>query len=545
MTVYKIGLVVVCALAVCLGSVSAQQTPAPQASPVTAERLRNAEDEPQNWLMYSGQYSSQRHSRLTQIDERNVGGLRVKWIHQLPTLADVETSPLVVDGVMYLTQSPSNVIALDAATGRPFWIYEHEVPEQLSLCCGRQNRGVAILGDKLFLGTLDARLIALDVKSGTVVWDVQVADPAAGYSKTAAPLVVGDKVISGIAGGEYGIRGFLDAYDAETGERAWRFYTIPGEGEPGNDSWEGDSWKTGGAPTWVTGSYDPALNLIYWGTGNPGPDWNGEAREGDNLYSDSVVALDAETGRLKWHFQFTPHDVHDWDATQTPILADLEFDGRPRKLILWPNRNAFFYVLDRESGEFLRATEFAKQTWAERIDESGRPVRIPGMLPSEEGVLVFPSVTGAANWWSTTFSPRTELIYVVTYDGAEVYYIGEDEYAPGQLFVGGGHERYVPQETYASMVRALDPRTGETRWEYRLQPKTVSGLLSTASDLVFGGSVDGYFYALDAVDGEELWRMNVGGQVKAAPISYMAGGQQFVTIAAGSAIVTFGLGPAE
>ena len=519
----------------------AQQPSTPLGSPVTSERLLKASEEPENWLMYSGQYNSQRYSRLTEIDKSNVNQLEVKWVKQLETLADVETTPLVVDGVMYLTQSPSNVIALDASTGSQFWTYEHTLPEKLSLCCGRQNRGVAILGETLFLGTLDAKLIALDAKTGAVQWEAQSADPATGYSKTAAPLVIGDKVISGIAGGEYGIRGFLDAYDAKTGELAWRFYTIPGEGEPHNDTWEDDSWKTGGAPTWITGAYDPDLNLVYWGTGNPGPDWNGEAREGDNLYSDSVVALDADTGELKWYFQFTPHDVHDWDATQIPILIDIEFDGRPRKLMLFPNRNAFFYVLDRVTGEFLRGTAFAKQTWAERIDENGRPIRIPGMLPNEEGVLVYPSVNGAANWWSNTYSPRTELLYVVTYDGADTFYIGEDEYVPGEMFVGGAPERYVPQETYASMIRALEPRTGDTRWEFPLQPKTQSGLLSTASDLVFGGSVDGYFYALDAVNGTELWRINVGGNVKAAPISYMVGTVQYVTVAAGNSILTFGL----
>ncbi len=530
-----------CALLLWVSPGYAQQPSPPPGSPVTSERLLNASEEPENWLMYSGQYNSQRHSRLTAIDKSNVDQLEVKWVKQLETLADVETTPLVVDGVMYLTQSPSNVIALDASTGSQFWSYEHTLPEKLALCCGRQNRGVAILGETLFLGTLDAKLIALDAKTGAVQWEAQSADPATGYSKTAAPLVIGDKVISGIAGGEYGIRGFLDAYDANTGERVWRFYTIPGDGEPHNDTWEGDSWKTGGAPTWITGAYDPDLNLVYWGTGNPGPDWNGEAREGDNLYSDSVIALDADTGELKWHFQFTPHDVHDWDATQIPILIDIEFDGRPRKLMLFPNRNAFFYVLDRVTGEFLRGTPFAKQTWAERIDENGRPIRIPGMLPNEEGVLVYPSINGAANWWSNTYSPRTELLYVVTYDGAETFFIGEDEYVPGELFVGGGADRYVPQETYASMIRALDPRTGDTRWEFSLQPKTQSGLLSTASDLVFGGSVDGYFYALDAVNGTELWRINVGGNVKAAPISYMVGTVQYVTVAAGNSILTFGL----
>ena len=530
-----------CALLLWVYPGYAQQPSTPLGSPVTSERLLKASEEPENWLMYSGQYNSQRHSRLTAIDKSNVDQLEVKWVKQLETLADVETTPLVVDGVMYLTQSPSNVFALDASTGSQFWSYEHSLPEKLSLCCGRQNRGVAILGETLFLGTLDAKLIALDAKTGTVRWETQSADPNTGYSKTAAPLVIGDKVISGIAGGEYGIRGFLDAYDAETGELAWRFYTIPGEGEPHNDTWEDDSWKTGGAPTWITGAYDPELNLVYWGTGNPGPDWNGETREGDNLYSDSVVALDADTGELRWHFQFTPHDVHDWDATQIPILIDIEFDGRPRKLMLFPNRNAFFYVLDRVTGEFLRGTPFAKQTWAERIDENGRPIRIPGMFPSEEGVLVYPSVNGAANWWSNTYSPRTELLYVVTYDGADTFFIGEDEYVPGEMFLGGAPERLVPQETYASMIRALEPRTGDTRWEFPLQPKTQSGLLSTASDLVFGGSVDGYFYALDAVNGTELWRMNVGGNVKAAPISYMVGNVQYVTIAAGNSILTFGL----
>jgi alcohol dehydrogenase (cytochrome c) len=369
---------------------------------VTYERIRDAESDPGNWLTYSGQYHSQRHSPLDQIRRSNADRLRVKWAYQLHTLNEVETSPLVVDGIMYLTRSPSDVIALDAKTGRPFWTYEHQLDPEVNFCCGEQNRGVAILGDRLYLGTLDAHLVALDSKTGFVKWDVDVADSKAGYSKTAAPLAVKDMIVSGIAGGEFGIRGFLDAYDAETGERVWRFQTIPGEGEPGNETWEGDSWKTGGSPTWMTGSFDPELNLIYWGTGNPGPDWNGEVREGDNLYSDSVVALDADTGELKWYFQFTPHDVHDWDACQIPVLFDAEYQGRPRKLMAWGNRNAFFYLLDRETGEFLLASEFAKQTWAERIDENGRPVRLPNTFPSPEGALVYPSVNGAANWWSPT-----------------------------------------------------------------------------------------------------------------------------------------------
>ncbi len=521
----------------------AQPPQTPVFRPVGYDRLLNADREPGNWLMYSGQYNGQRHSGLDQVHRRNADRLRVKWVYQLRALDRAETTPLVVDGVMYVTESPSTVTALDAATGREFWRYEHELPEDLSFCCGRNNRGVAILGDRLFMSTLDAHLVALDAKTGTVVWETKVAEARDGYSKTSAPLVVKNTVVTGIAGGEFGIRGFLDAYDVETGSRIWRFYTIPGPGEPGHDSWEGDSWKTGGAPTWLTGSFDPELNLIYWGTGNPGPDWNGEAREGDNLYSDSVVALDADSGELKWHFQFTPHDVHDWDATQVPVLADAEFDGRPRKLMLWPNRNAFFYVLDRATGEFLRGTPFARQTWAKGLDESGRPIRVPNMFPSVEGTLVSPPVTDAANWWSPSYSPSTGLLYVMTNDGEAMYFIREDEYVPGRQFTGGGSQRLQPIEKNVSAVRAIVPQTGERRWEYRVQPRGSTGLLSTAGDLVFGGTVDGYVFALDAHTGDELWHMNVGGMVHAGPISYLADGEQRVSIAAGNAIFTFGLEP--
>lgn len=510
-------------------------------SSVTFERLVSAESEPDNWLMYSGQYHGQRYSHLEQIHRGNVKRLQVKWVYQLRILGEAETSPLVVDGVMYLTSSSSDVIALDAGTGRPFWTYVHRLPGQLSLCCGAQNRGVAILGDRLFLGTLDARLVSLDAKTGNVIWDVKVADETAGYSKTAAPLVVKDKVIDGIAGGEFGIRGFIDAYDAKTGRRVWRFHTIPAPGEPGNETWKGDSWKTGGAPTWMTGSYDPELDLLYWGVGNPGPSWNGDSRAGDNLYSDSVVALDPDTGELKWHFQFTPHDVHDWDSAQVPVLVDGLWQGKPRKLLFFANRNGFFYVLDRRSGEFLLAHEFALQTWAERIDEKGRPVSKSGTLPSAEGTLVYPSANGAANWWSPSYSPKTRLFYLTAYDGAETYYTGEDVYTPGQMYVGSGPVQLVPGEKYVSAIRALDPLTGERKWEYRLQPRSTSGVLSTAGNVVFGGSVDGYLFALDAVTGAVLWSMSVGGSVVAAPITYLSRGQQLVTIAAGNAIFTFGL----
>ena len=509
--------------------------------PVTWERLVNAADEPQNWLMYSGTFDSKRHSRLDQVHNRNVHRLELKWAYQLSALDRAETTPLVVDGVMFITEAPSNVVAVDAATGRPYWRYEHELPEDLRICCGRNNRGVAILGDTLYMSTLDAHLAAIDARTGNLLWTAEAADYRSGYSKTAAPLIVKDKVVTGIAGGEFGIRGFLDAYNASTGTRDWRTYTIPGPDNPDNQTWAGDSWRTGGSPTWITGSYDPDLDLVYWGTGNPGPDYNGDVRMGDNLYADSALALDGDTGELNWYFQFTPHDVHDWDAIQVPVLADFEVGGQLRKVMMWANRNAFFYTIDRETGEFLSGTPFARQTWAERIDENGRPVRRPNTFPTPEGTLVAPSAAGGTNWQSPTYSPRTELFYVMSYDSEAEFYIRDEDYVEGARFTGGGQQRLEPIDKFVSAVRAIDPRTGNRRWEYRVQPQTWSGLLSTAGDLVFGGTTDGYFFALDAVSGRELWHMSVGAEVRAAPMTYAVDGQQYVTIAAGNVIYTFGL----
>jgi len=513
----------------------------PSLEPVTWERLRNAAEEPQNWLMYSGTLDSQRFSRLDQVRRENVSELELKWAYQIPEIDRAETVPLVVDGVMFITESPSNVVAVDAGTGRPYWRYEHELPEDLRICCGRNNRGVAILGETLFMSTLDAHLVAIDARSGSLKWNIEVADHKAGYSKTEAPLVVKDLVVTGIAGGEYGIRGFLDAYKPHTGERAWRLYTIPGPGEPGNETWAGESWKTGGAPTWITGSYDPELNLIYWGTGNPGPDWNGEVRMGDNLYSDSALGVEADTGKLAWYFQFTPWDVHDWDAIQVPILTDLELNGEARKVMMWANRNSFYYTLDRKTGEFLVGKPYAKQTWAEGLDERGRPIRAPGKLPTPEGNVVSPPILGGTNWYSPAYSPRTELFYVNAYDGEQEYFIREEEYREGEQYTGGGAQNVQPIDKYKSAIRALDPRTGDLRWEFEIQPRSSSGLLATAGDLVFGGTVDGYFFALDAESGRELWHVAVGARVHSAPITYAVNGRQLVTIAAGNVVFTFGL----
>ena len=513
----------------------------PSLTPVTWERLVNAADEPHNWLMYSGTLDSQRFSRLDSIHNRNVGGLELKWAYQIPEIDRAETTPLVVDGVMFITEAPSNLVAVDAATGRPYWRYDHELPDDLRICCGRNNRGVAILGETLYMSTLDAHLVGIDARTGNLVWDSVVADYQSGYSKTAAPLIVKDQVITGIAGGEFGIKGFIDSYDAQDGALLWRADTIPGPDHPDNRTWAGDSWRTGGAASWITGTYDPDLDLVYWGTGNPGPDWNGDVRMGDNLYSDSVLALNGDSGELDWYFQFTPHDVHDWDAIQIPILADLEFDGEMRKVMMWANRNAFYYTLDRETGEFLLGKPYARQTWAEGLDENGRPIRVPGTSPTYEGVVVAPSIGGGTNWWSAAYSPRTELYYVNAYDGEQKYFKRDEDYVEGERFTGGGGENVLPQEAYQSAIRAIDPRTGDLRWEFLLQPRATAGVLATAGDLVFSGGVDGYFYALDAVSGRELWHIQLGSRVHSAPMSFAVDGKQYITVAAGNVVYTFGL----
>jgi alcohol dehydrogenase (cytochrome c) len=519
---------------------------------VSFERILRADQEPQNWLTYSGTIMSQRHSQLAQITPANVKNLELQWIFQARSLEKFETTPLVVDGVMYTVQAPNDVVALDAASGRVFWVFPY-VPSSLArLCCGRVNRGLAILGNTLFMATIDGHLVAIDAKNGGLIWNVAVARPELGYSFTVAPLVVKDKVIIGTAGAEYGVRGFLAAFDARTGKEAWRFNTIPGPGEPGRETWAGDSWKTGGGSIWVTGSYDSDLNLTYWGIGNPGPDWNGDGRLGDNLYSDSVVALDADTGKLKWHFQFTPHDVFDYDSVQVPILADIQWQGRPRKALLLANRNGFFYVLDRGTGEYLLGKPYVKVTWTSGLDEKGRPMKVLEL--SENGTLAYPGVQGGTNWYSPSYSPRTGLMYVPSWmDTYATFTKRPVEYKEGQRFTGALPamsvrilqpspviNRRLPEEGYGA-VQAIDPKTGEKKWEYKMTDVTDSGILTTASDVLFSGGREGYFFALDATNGTLLWKTSVGGQVSSGPMTYSVGGRQYVAVSAGSALFTYAL----
>lgn len=529
-----------------LGQLTAQEQQfetvmTPAFSPISWERLVNADQEPENWLMYSGTLDSQRYSLLDEINIDNIDQLEMKWAYQIPVIDRAETVPLVVDGIMFITEAPSNVVAVDAATGRQYWRYDHELPDDLRICCGRNNRGVAILGETLFMSTLDAHLVAIDARTGNLLWDVEVAEHSSGYSKTAAPMIVKDKVVTGIAGGEFGIRGFIDAYDAATGELAWRAYTIPGPGEFGNDTWSGDSWKTGGSATWITGAYDPDLNLVYWGTGNPGPDWNGDARLGDNLYSDSALALNGDTGEIEWYFQFTPHDVHDWDAIQVPILADIEFQGQERKVMMWANRNAFFYTIDRATGEFLMGKPFATQTWAEGLDVNGAPIRVPGLFPTYEGIMVSPPITGGTNWYSPGYSQQTGLFYVTSFDGEQIFFKRDEEYEEGERFTGGGGRYDQPMDAFHSSIRAIDPATAEIQWEFPIMPRSSAGITTTAGGLVFTGSADGYFFALNAETGEELWNISLGRRVHSAPITFEAEGKQYVSIASGNVVYTFGL----
>jgi alcohol dehydrogenase (cytochrome c) len=528
------------------------------AAQVTEERLVRAENEAHNWLTYSGAYHGQRHSRLRQIDPTNVKNLELKWILQAQVAGSWEASPLVVDGIMYLTQRPNDVLAIDAKTGRIFWIYRYVGSTDYEVCCGANNRGLAIHNDTLFMGTLDAHLVAIDARNGRLLWNVTVADYAKRYSITLAPLVVKDKVIIGVGGGEYGIRGFIAAYNIATGKEIWRFHTIPAPGEPGSDTWGGDSWKTGGGSIWVTGTYDPALNLTYWGVGNPGPDFNANQRPGDNLYTDSVVALDADTGRLKWHFQFTPGDRYDFDSTQVPVLVDRTWRGAPAKLLLLANRNGFFYVLDRVTGKFLLGKPFTKVNWASGLDDNGRPIQ----TPQPAGATTWPGQQGATNWYSPSYSPTTGLFYVSIWENVGgVYRSQESTYQPGKIFMGGGFRatppipdapvppniRRGPINTWTDAaghgaVVALDPATGERTWTFPMYDLTDAGILTTASDLVFAGGREGYFQALDARTGALRWKSNLGSnQIFAAPITYQADGNQYVSIICGNVLAAFAL----
>ena len=530
------------------------QQPAPSPA-ITTQDLRDGLKNPARWLTFSGDYTGQRHSPLAQLTPQNVTGLVPQWLFQTDVPGfpgrGLETSPLIVDGVIYVTGNNNQAFAIDGRTGRPIWTYRRTLPPNFSasVCCGPVNRGFALLGDRLYMGTLDAHLIALDRRTGSLVWDVEVGDLKKANAITAAPLVVKNTVIIGVAGGDFSSRGFIDAYDAQTGARKWRFNTIPGAGEPGSDSWpNAEVALRGGGAAWVTGSYDPALNLIYYGTGNPNPDYYGADRAGDNLYTCSLVALDADTGMLRWHFQFTPHDIHDWDSAHVPVQADLTIGGQRRRVVMVANRNGFFYVLDRETGKLLVAKPFIETSnWAKEIGQDGRPIVLDDRGTPEK---CLPDNHGGTNFQPPSFDPDRRLFFVTAHETCAVWEARKPTppIALGVRVPSGGR-RLVEGRDQWGALRAIDPATGERKWEhrYRPYPSTVSldltgGVMSTASGLVFTGDNDGYFHAFEAATGKELWTFPTGAPVwGSAPVSYMLDGRQWVLTTSGLTFIAFAL----
>ena len=497
-----------------------------------------------SWPTYHGNLSGNRFSPLTQINTGNIEHLAPKWMFSIPAASrTLQVTPVVADGVMYVT-SVNEAYALDARSGTEIWHYRRQRTLGLAGDAATGiNRGVAVLGDRIFMVTDNAHLLALHRLTGQLIWDVEMADSRQNYGATSAPLVVNDLVISGVSGGDEGIRGFVDAYKASTGERAWRFWTVPEAGEPGSETWSGRAIEHGCAATWLTGTFDPEAKLLYWPTGNPCPDYNGDERKGDNLYSSSVVALDPDTGKLNWHYQFTPHDLHDWDATETPLLADAQFRGQQRKLMLQGNRNGFFYILDRLTGKVLLAEPFVKNlTWASGIGPDGRPQLLPGNDPTVEGQRVCPAVAGAANWPSTALDPVTGLFYMFAEESCTVYSKNDQWWEAGKSFYGGGTRR-ATGEKGEKFLKALDIQTGKTVWEIPDEGGGIlgSGIMATAGGLVFYGDSKGAFVAADSKTGKPLWHFNTSQTWKAGPMTYMLDGDQYVGIAAGSTILAFSL----
>jgi PQQ-dependent dehydrogenase (methanol/ethanol family) len=524
-------------------------SPAQEREVVTYGRLREPDREPQNWMHYWGNYQGTHYSALKQITKSNAANLQLQWSMQLSGASALETEPLVIDGVMYTSGQPGTVLAIDAATGKQIWQFTRQRKIKNPNEINPYNRGVAVLGNRVFAGTLDAAVVAIDARTGKSVWETQVADSMLGYSITSSPLVVKDKVIVGVSGGEFGAPGFLDAYDAETGKRVWRWHSIPAPGEFGNDTWAGQSWKYGAGPMWLTGSFDPDLNTLYWTVGNPGAQIDRSARgEGDNLFTDSVVALDPDTGERKWHFQFTPNDGHDWDSTEDLVLVDRMWRGQNRKLLLHADRNGTFYVLDRANGKFLSGTPFVYQNWNTGFDEKGRPIQAPGSNSSPEGsFFVYPTVGGGTNFQAPSYSPLTGWFYLAYSENGQQYISEPAAFEAGRQYIGRGRTtapatRRPGEPQPSAGIKALDPETGRTIWDFKLPQASLSnGVMATAGDLVFAASRDGDFMALDARTGASLWRYATGGNMRASPMSFAVEDRQYVAVASGDTIYCFAL----
>jgi len=498
----------------------------------------------ENWLSYNGDYSGRRYSLLSQINLQNVEQLRAEWVFHSRSSDRLEVTPVVVNGTMFVT-SANDVFALDAQTGRTVWHYTRPISEGLIDDASRHlSRGVAVWHDRVYRETDNAHLLCLDARSGNLIWDISYADWNSNYGATSAPLVVDDKIIVGTSGGDDGVRGFVAAYDAASGKLAWRFWTIPGQGEFGSDSWPGDLYLHGGGTTWMPGTYDPELKTLFWTTSNPAPDFEGSVRPGDDLYTDCLLALDPATGKLKWYFQFTPHDLFDYDATETPMLIDALYQDQPRKLLLQANRNGFVYVLDRTSGEFLSATQFAqKLNWATGIDAKGRPIRTD-VKPTPDGTKVCPGYSGATNWFSPTYSETSHLIYFMALEQCQTYYSAKEPqgFTPCKEFYSTG-VKHIPGEDSQKVLLAFDLNAGKFAWKYpQVGPAhSTGGTMSTAGGLVFFGDDAQSLEAVNASDGKPLWHFSTGQDMSASPMTYAVGARQYVAIAAGSDIFSFAL----
>jgi alcohol dehydrogenase (cytochrome c) len=522
--------------------------PPPHLPLVTSQDLLDGFKNPERWLTFSGNYSGQRHSPLKQITPDNVRRLTAQWTFQAEGMAigrGFETTPLILDGVMYVSGTGNYAWAVDMRSGRQIWRYRRVLPSGLTYGGGNPaNRGMAALGDRLFMGTLDAHLVALDRNTGQVVWDVPVDDFKAGHAITSAPLVIKDKVIVGNSGGDLPTRGFLDAYDAATGKRVWRFWTIPGPGEPGSETWSDAAvLPRGGGATWMTGSYDPETNLIYWGTGNPNPDYYGLDRQGDNLYTASLIAVDADTGKLRWHFQFTPHDLHDWDSNHVPVVADVTIGGQARKVVMVANRNGFFYVLDRVTGKLILGKPFTATQWARELGPDDKPIVLSqgAMMPGDtKEPQCVPDFRGGTNFNPPSYDPALGLFFVMARETCAIYTPIKQEPVIGRVFMSGGMKKLSDPDYGA--VRAIDVRTGAIQWEFRLPTPSLAGVMSTASGLVFAGDNEGIFHAFDARSGKELWSYRMGSLIwGAAPTTVMLDKRQLVLLPSGNTLVAFGL----
>jgi len=485
------------------------------------------------WPTYNGDYSGKRYSTLDQINASNINALTLAWAFQ-PHAGTIKSTPLVVNGILYFSV-PDNVWAVDARFGRRIWHYERKSEgDHIG------HRGLAMYKNWLYFTTPDAHLICLNAKDGSVRWDVELADPKLEYFSTMAPLVIRDHVIVGVSGDVTDVPGFLESIDPETGKIQWRWNTEPEPGQPGSETWpkDGDAIHHGGGMTWMTGTYDPELNLLYWGTGNPNPVLAGEGRPGDNLYTCSIVALNPDTGKLAWYFQPSPHDVHDWDAVETPVLFDAEFKGKPRKLLAQASRNGFFFVLDRTNGEHLVTSEFIEQTWAKGVDPRGRPIAKPEANPTPDGALVEPGSDGSTNWMAPSFDLQTGLFYVNARRLFSVFY----NTVTGKPEGWGGRDRNLWAN---STMRALDYRTGKVVWNHELgDGETLAGILTTAGHLLFSADNSGNLLALDPATGKTLWHLNAGGRMDASPMTYELDGRQYLIIAVQDVLYAFALAPA-